>query len=108
MAFTDYFHRTYGVKYAGVAMSELQKRSVGGSWKLLRPNCFFIHSSEGPPKRILQFVEPPLIAIVLDMDLFEAGRFSVNLVGQYLVRRELLGSCRFLILHVEGFENLAY
>src|SRR6266700_1030039 len=76
--------------------------------RLLRPNRLFIHSSEGPAKRILQFVEPPLIAIILDVELFEAGRFSVNLVGQDLVRRELLSSRRFLILHVQGFENLAH
>src|SRR2546430_15479805 len=33
MALRDYLQRTYGVDYAGVAMSELQNRSVGGSWK---------------------------------------------------------------------------
>jgi hypothetical protein len=31
MALRDYLQRTYGVDYAGVAMSELQNRSVGGS-----------------------------------------------------------------------------
>jgi len=31
MALRDYLQRTYGVDYAGVAMSELQRRSVGGS-----------------------------------------------------------------------------
>jgi hypothetical protein len=31
MALRDYLQRTYGVDYAGVARSELQRRSVGGS-----------------------------------------------------------------------------
>src|SRR5256885_11122971 len=31
MALRDYLQRAYGVDYAGVAMSELQNRSVGGS-----------------------------------------------------------------------------
>jgi len=31
MALRDYLQRTYGVDYAGVALSELQNRSVGGS-----------------------------------------------------------------------------
>src|SRR5437899_1672538 len=47
-------------------------------------------------------------ATVLKTQCNCGGPFSIYVVRQYLVGRELLVSRRFLILHMQGFENLAY
>jgi hypothetical protein len=74
----------------------------------LRSNCLLIHSSEGPAERILQLVEPTLVAVVPYLDLFQDSCLSIYLVRQNLVGREFLFSGRFLVLDMQGFENLAY